>query len=266
MIQAYLDAHPEEDWGPSPAVIRAALVATAQDLSGRVQGRNADLDAPTPYAEGPDYVTGYGLVWAPDAVAVLEEHTRWRPHFLTEEVSAEDEERTWILEVPEAGRLQVALAWDDPAAAVLAENTLQNDLDLRLQDPLGGLHLPWVLDPTEPTQPATRGDNSRDNLEVVTAEATEPGFWRVVVSGKQWLTQTEELALVATLDGAPLPWPGDEPPLPAQPRAQLEEEAGCACAASEPLGGKTADAFWGLLLLALWRGRASRQSALPEQI
>ena len=55
--------------------------------------------------------------------------------------------RVWI------PALSATLAWDDPPGEPGATSPLQNDLDLKVIGPDGKAHLPWKLDPKNPTAP-----------------------------------------------------------------------------------------------------------------
>ncbi len=72
--------------------------------------------------------------------------------------------------------IAVTLCWTDPAGSqailgMIDDNTsrLVNDLDMTIEGPLPTttLHEPWILDPENPSQAATTGDNDRDNVEQV---------------------------------------------------------------------------------------------------
>ncbi|MEZ4900764.1 MAG: T9SS type A sorting domain-containing protein [Spirosomataceae bacterium] len=68
------------------------------------------------------------------------------------------------------------VCWTDPegtatrASSQTVNSTspkLINDLDIRISDDSGNTWFPWVLDPANPSQSATIGDNIRDNIEQV---------------------------------------------------------------------------------------------------
>jgi hypothetical protein len=61
---------------------------------------------------------------------------------------------------------------------------LINDLDLKIIAPDGSEHLPWVLDRTNPLDPASRNVNNLDNVEQVVISAPVPGTYTVVVTHK----------------------------------------------------------------------------------
>lgn len=91
--------------------------------------------------------------------------------------------------------LIVTIAWSDypgtpPDPVVNPTNLmLVNDLDLRLISSSGITNYPWVLDPTNPSAPATQGDNFRDNVENVYVENPEAGEYTVRVTHKGELKQ-----------------------------------------------------------------------------
>jgi MYXO-CTERM domain-containing protein len=203
MLEAYFEANPDQVKGPPPMVYRAVLTATATDLVGVGTAENPDIGAPTPLTVGPDYASGYGLVHAPSAVAVFGEHTPETPTFAVATFAADTESILAELVISEGDTLQVALAWDDPGGLPSASLVLENDLDLLLVAPDGTEHQPWVLNPEEVTEAATRGRNERDNLEIVTVSAPEAGTWTVKVTGSL-VNDAQELVIVAVLDGEPV--------------------------------------------------------------
>jgi hypothetical protein len=94
-----------------------------------------------------------------------------------------------------AGTLLVTLAWDDPAAAELADPALINDLDLELTGPTTGPWQAFVLDPANPDSLAVPGSNRRDNIEQVRVLAPESGWWEARVSGYSVAVGPQEYSL-----------------------------------------------------------------------
>ncbi|WP_165954229.1 S8 family serine peptidase [Seongchinamella unica] len=127
----------------------------------------------TGLADGPDYEYGWGLMNTTKAAQLITadgngdhqivEGTRLDP-------SAPDAVGFSVTE--EGARVRATLVWNDPAGtpppAALdpTESMLVNDLDLRVVGN-GNTHQPWVLNPLSPAAAATRGDNTRDNVEMV---------------------------------------------------------------------------------------------------
>ena len=69
--------------------------------------------------------------------------------------------------------LKVTIAWTDPTGPAQPEQldptnlVLVNDFDLRVIGPGGVTNYPFILDPANPANTATTGDNFRDNVEQV---------------------------------------------------------------------------------------------------
>jgi hypothetical protein len=144
---------------PRPQDLRALLVHAARDLTDTKHF--AEVPTGTELV-GPDFVFGYGLVQVDKAAELVKKA-------ITETI-----EQGWVEHRVKLGsinqlvvangvqQLRVTLVWDDPpydAATTgwpTATGVLQNDLDLEIIDPDGNRHLPWVLDPGDPADPATR--------------------------------------------------------------------------------------------------------------
>ncbi|MEY8759385.1 S8 family serine peptidase [Chryseobacterium tongliaoense] len=92
--------------------------------------------------------------------------------------------------------LKVTIAWTDPAAVPLAStwneasnnrtSRLVNDLDLRIIDTTDNtIYYPWKLDANSPQNPATKADNTVDNVEQVVIDAPVAGRdYRIEISNK----------------------------------------------------------------------------------
>lgn len=128
---------------------------------------------------GPDYQHGYGSVRADAAVdAVIGEN-------VIEGDVGQGQVYTFVVIVgADDPQLKVTIAWDDPSGTPNVNPVLVNDLDLRVIDPNGGVHLPWTLNPANPNANAVR--NVRDgvnNIEQVFIENAAPGGYLVEVRG-----------------------------------------------------------------------------------
>lgn len=168
---------------PLPHTVKALLTHSSTDLG----------------AVGPDYGFGFGALHAQAAVDV---------------VRADDAgDLVHVDTVDQAGNntlsfvndgvkpVRVTLAWDDPAATRLAATTLVNDLDVRLVDPDGITHTPWVLDPANPGGAAGAGDDATNNVEMIDAPA-KAGAWSVTVSGDSIPTGPQQYTLVTPVHAA----------------------------------------------------------------
>ncbi len=128
---------------------------------------------------GPDYQYGYGSVRATNAVdAVLAESV------IEAEVAQSGTYRFIVILDPADTELKVTLAWDDVPAVPNVSPSLVNDLDIKVIDANGTVHLPWTLNPSNPSAPAVR--NVRDginNIEQVLIDNAAPGAYTVEVTG-----------------------------------------------------------------------------------
>lgn len=228
---------------PTPAELRALLIHTALDLkearsmlSNFNSINNCSLESPQngpeqsmaagqlypPDAtslhenrvyEGPDYVFGYGLLQTDKALGFTA-----RSHHLRDEIS--QGMLVYEIDVDESvlenGKLRVTLAWDDPpwpfnGWADPTFGTLQNDLDLELIDPLGMRHLPWLLDPNQPAEPADQHrriwllpvnpklQDHRNTIEQIEVEVdpSRYGTWKMRVRAGRMLRPPQSYALVS---------------------------------------------------------------------
>lgn len=158
------------------ALLKALLVHTADDLGG----------------PGPDYAFGWGLLDTKAAADVIEDHfaTPTGNYLNTGTIGSKAETIAWTVRWPGALPLRVTLCWTDPAGPVIngLDNrtpALVNDLDVRVVGPDGTVHLPYRLDPDNPSLAAVRGDNTVDTVEsVVIAPGAPAGEHRVLVSMK----------------------------------------------------------------------------------
>ncbi len=186
---------------PRPSTLKAVVVQTAKDLVHDAPDLHDDWDnpdtgGPVLYHEGPDYATGYGRINAAGATRLLREG-----RFAEGSIAAPDQLDVYCLGAPFAGeRIQATLAWDDEPdedrAGPRTDPNLINDLELRLVDPAGVVHLPWVLPPLTPAdtagdpdsiapadiRPAAPGEDHLNTIEQVTVAGPDRGVWRLRVS------------------------------------------------------------------------------------
>ncbi|WP_419868254.1 S8 family peptidase [Chryseobacterium sp. CT-SW4] len=98
--------------------------------------------------------------------------------------------------------LKVTISWTDPEYVVSSNywsdlynnraSRLINDLDLRIIDTTTNTtYYPWKLDANSPTTPATKADNTVDNVEQVVFDAPVAGReYKIVVSNKGTLVNS----------------------------------------------------------------------------
>ena len=119
---------------------------------------------------GPDYSYGWGLLDAQGAAVIIGEDV-WGGATSTAtllEDSLASGASTWeyTLRASGAQELKVTLCYTDPVANNFV--ALQNDLDMTLQDlTTMTVYQPYVLDPQNPNNNATTGDNDVDNVEQI---------------------------------------------------------------------------------------------------
>ncbi|MEI7733617.1 MAG: S8 family serine peptidase [Verrucomicrobiota bacterium] len=106
--------------------------------------------------------------------------------------------------------LIITICWTDPAGAGSALTNfnnpaakLVNDLDLRIYSPDGTTNFPWILDPdltnrtaTARAAAATRGDDTRNNVEQVYIPNPTNGTYLVKVTHKGTLTNSQWVSLL----------------------------------------------------------------------
>lgn len=146
---------------PPSSLIKNTILNTAHDLGN----------------PGPDYRFGYGRINALEAVKILEEN-RYAVNTVTTGSTNDIN-----INVPAgAVRLRVMLNWNDPAGAANANPALVNNLDLSV---INGATttLPWILDPANPANPATRGVDVVSNIEQVTIDNPAAGSYTLRVNG-----------------------------------------------------------------------------------
>ena len=146
-------------------------------------------------APGPDYQNGWGLLNMERAGRVILNTDN--NYLLNERTLTQGQ--TYSFSVVASGRssLVSTICWTDPAgtaSTTLNDRTpkLVNDLDIRISDGTTTT-LPWVLDPANPANAATRGDNIRDNVEQVLVANPVPGkTYTVTVTHKGTLSGAKQ--------------------------------------------------------------------------
>ena len=172
ILQRYAQLFPGQYLRAS--AIKALLIHTADDL------------APA----GPDYKTGWGLMNVKAAADHLALHAgNTNAGFLVEgRISTTNTVVNYDVVWNQSNALKATIAWTDPpgVARTGLNNTnlnLRNNLNLRIITPAGTTNFPWILNPSIPTNPATTGNNFRDNVEqVLIASPGAAGTYRVQVT------------------------------------------------------------------------------------
>ena len=204
---------------------RALLAHTARDLGAHPGGVFLNVAGgpvggqwqPFGGADGPDFLTGYGLV---DAQAARNHITNGNLGGVLQPTGCPNPipfasipfhspiavggsgppgcpqaiwDVVYKINLPAGlSELKVTIAWNDPPAAPGANPTLINDLDLMVAAPNGIYHYPWWLDPACPWRPAARVQSAqfnnalfsdhRNTLEQVhVVGGLQAGLWAIIV-------------------------------------------------------------------------------------
>lgn len=123
---------------------------------------------------GPDYRTGWGLVNAASAAQLAQaDHDAGGKQYIAEVTVADGDYVERTVTATGGVPLKVTIAWTDPTGPAQPEQldptnlVLVNDFDLRVIGPGGVTNYPFILNPANPANTATTGDNFRDNVEQV---------------------------------------------------------------------------------------------------
>lgn len=160
--------------------------------------------------EGPDFVSGWGLLNAKRAAEVISNDGESAA--IKELTLHNNETYSEFVHFEGGGDAQISIAWTDPAGNIVGgfDNTtpvLVNDLDLKLI--LNGtVYLPWMFEPNGTannfTEPAAKGDNYRDNVERIDIQNVPEGNYILVVTHKDNLENgVQDFSLVINGMGTP---------------------------------------------------------------
>ena len=154
---------------------------------------------------GPDYSFGWGLMNTQAAAEVMSANASSPIHIYESSLS---DGATYSLDIKATGGepLKATLVWTDvPGTPVNPESLndatpmLVNDLDMRITDAGGTINSPYVLDPTNPANVATTGDNFRDNIEVINiATPVEGAIYTLTINHKGTLSSPQNYSLIIT--------------------------------------------------------------------
>jgi hypothetical protein len=202
------------------STVRGIIIHTATDM---VDLTGASNQVPNPdflangysvtdiYTQGPDWATGWGMV---NPVKALE-YTNPKVRFFESSIDV-GQLKTYNFTVPSSSspsNARITLCWDDPAKggtndkSTAFEKKLVNDLDVYVKNvATGQIIRPWTLyqtaamhgnadtlpangiDPITPdmirNNPAVRGIDTLNNVEVIDIANPASGVWQIVVSGK----------------------------------------------------------------------------------
>ncbi len=147
-------------------------------------------------ATGPDYKFGWGLVNTQKAAELMTDDDNVGGDVHIRELTINQGQEIVIPVTAEGNTpLRATIVWTDLPGTVPtpaldpADLMLVNDLDLRIQKPDNNLEQPYILDPANPANAATTGDNFRDNVEMVhIASPTAQAVYQIKISHKGTLS------------------------------------------------------------------------------
>ena len=180
MLEDWRDNHIDEP-DPLPSTIKAILIQTAKDLGNT----------------GPDYSHGYGKINVKNAIDLIREDVN-NNVILEDSIIEQDDKDYFAVDVPDGqSELKITLVWDDYPGDPAAANALVNDLDLIVKNPNGTRYYPWILNPSNPADPATRGEDHLNNVEQVYVDNPASGIWLIEISGNNVPEPVQEYSLVS---------------------------------------------------------------------
>lgn len=171
---------------PRAATIKGVIIHTADEA-----GSNP----------GPDYKFGWGLLNTAKAAEKISEDVN--SSNTIQELTLSNNQ-TYSTDIFNDGTtpLKVTIVWTDPAPSnLMLSKSLVNDLDLRVSN--GNNFEPWILNDAQPNQAASRGDNTKDNVEQVYISAPGSGYYTVTVTHKGTLSSPQAFSMIISGDVSP---------------------------------------------------------------
>ncbi len=178
LIEKWNYLHPSS---PSllPSTMKAILVHTALDLGN----------------PGPDYEFGWGAINAKAAVELIDEDSlQTSNHLINVANITQGGKMTFNFTSNSTYDVKATLVWDDPPTSRIA-NGILNQLNLTLIDPSGTHIQPYLLNPSNPSAVAVRGNDTINNVEVSVGNGTA-GMWQAVVDGSLVSNGTQSFTLI----------------------------------------------------------------------
>nr|WP_262921749.1 S8 family serine peptidase [Salinibacter ruber] len=183
----YQSIHGQDPWA---STIKSVLIHTADEAGNT----------------GPDYKFGWGLMNVERAAKLMSrDGDLGGGVYVQERTLSEGETIEYRVSSDGSEPLRTSIAWTDPAGTPPSreldptDKMLVNDLNVRVEGPNDTPYQPYVMDPSNPSQPASTGDNERDNVEQVLVENTQQGEYIVRVSHDGALEGGEQdVSLVVT--------------------------------------------------------------------
>lgn len=157
LLQHQENLHPDQPLRAS--TLKALVLHTANDMIGG--------------SPGPDYRYGWGLMNTHRAAEIMSDDATTGGSHIYELSLKQGETISLPLTATGDDPLRATIVWTDPPGTSPPPSLnptnpmLVNDLDLRIIGADKSMFFPYVLDPANPGNPATTGDNHRDNVEMI---------------------------------------------------------------------------------------------------
>lgn len=153
-------------------LLKAILIASSKEIG----------------APGPDFISGYGQMALPLAIDLIEAGT-----FIQDSLTINNPAKSSSIDIPEdTQELKVVLSWIDPPANDGDFYALIHDLDLRISHN-GSTWEPWILDHRPDvallSTPAITGNDTLNNIEMITISTPEAGDYMMSVSSSNLSSQ-----------------------------------------------------------------------------
>lgn len=185
---------------------RNNLAGTGHDyLSSTIKGLIIGTADEAGNNDGPDYAFGWGLMNTKKSIDLMSANAELAEDFLVQELELSNGDLDQIKgRIKSAGDIRVTIVWNDPPGTPKTSNLLNNrgallvnDLDLRLESD-GTTYKPWVLDPVNPANAATKNDNTKDNVEQVYIKNASAGEYAIKITHKGTLADNQRYSLIIT--------------------------------------------------------------------
>jgi Subtilase family/Secretion system C-terminal sorting domain len=167
---------------PLSSTMRAVLFNTADEC-----GSN----------DGPDYKYGWGLMNTRAACDLIAEDEVMNPNAIAEYTLSNGATDEYTFSSDGVEPITVTVVWTDPEAAMWANPTIINDLDVEVEElATGTTYYPWKLNFNSPSAAATTGDNDVDTVEQIWIENPVAGAYVVRVFHEGTLVGDQDYSLV----------------------------------------------------------------------
>lgn len=153
---------------------------------------------------GPDFANGWGLLNAEKSAETISNNST--TSLILEESIENTGNFQFTISVDGTKPLRLSMVWTDVAATPITTDLEVDQPDLRLINDLdirvignGNTYMPWIIENTSFTNPATKGDNFRDNVEKIEVDNIPTGEYIVKVThkGQLYNSLNQDFSIVA---------------------------------------------------------------------